>query len=274
MIKARLKILIGILLFFLVFAPVWGFLIEPNLIRVERVSIKAENAPDFLKDLKILQISDIHLKEFGFREEKVLKIIENIKPDLIFITGDIVDWTTRYLSGLEKFSKDLSVGYQNKIFAVFGNHEHRNNKFKIIEDILKENGIKVLTNESQKLEINGSYFYLIGVDDPHSGYDNINKALIEVEENSFKILLAHSPEIFRKTKDKKINLVLAGHTHGCQVGMPFLCDLFLPLKYDKKYKKGLFKENSTYLYVNRGIGETFFPFRLNALPEITIINFE
>ncbi len=115
---------------------------------------------------------------------------------------------------------------------------------------------------------------MIGVDDPHSGYDNIDKAVAEVEGNSFKVLLAHSPEIFRKITGKKINLVLAGHTHGCQVGIPLLCDLFLPLNYDKKYKKGLFEENSTYLYVSRGVGTTIVPFRLNALPEITIINFK
>lgn len=230
--------------------------------------------PDSLKDLKILQISDLHLKEFGFREGKVLKIIKDIKPDFIFITGDIVDWMTKDFLGTEKFLRDLSIGNKDKIFAVFGNHDHRNNKFKTLQSVLKENGIQVLVNESRKLEISGSYFYLIGVDDPHLGYDDIDKATAEVKEDSFKILLAHSPEIFRKITDKKINLVLAGHTHGCQVGIPFLCDLFLPLKYDKKYKRELFEENSTFLYVNRGIGETFIPFRLNASPEITVINFE
>ncbi|MFH1401905.1 MAG: metallophosphoesterase [Parcubacteria group bacterium] len=271
---AKFKIIIGIFLFSLIFVSVWGFLIEPNLISTEKISIKAESMSDSLKDLKFLQISDLHLKEFSFREEKVLKIIKSIKPDLVFITGDIVDWSTKDFTGLEKFSKDLSADYKDKIFAVFGNHDHRNNKFKTLKDVLKENGIQVLINESRKLETNDSYFYLIGVDDPHLGYDDIDKATAGIGEDSFKILLAHSPEIFRKITDKKINLVLVGHAHGCQVGIPFLCDLFLPLNYDKKYKRGLFKENSTYLYVNRGIGETILPFRLNAFPEITIINFE
>lgn len=272
--RVVLKIIIGTLLFFLVFASAWGFLIEPNLIRTEKISITATNTPDFLKDLKILQISDLHLKEFGLKEEKVLKIIGNIKPDFIFITGDIVDWTTRDFQGLEKFSEGLSNGYRDKIFVVFGNHDHRNNKFKTLRKVLEENGIVILDNESKKIEAGGESFYLIGVDDPHLGYDDINKAAAGVEENSFKILLAHSPEIFRKITDKKINLVLAGHTHGCQVGIPVLCDLVIPLNYDKKYKRGLFEENSTYLYVNRGIGETLLPFRLNAPPEITIINFK
>jgi uncharacterized protein len=272
--NSRIKLIVGILLFILILVPVWGFLVEPNFIKTERISIKAENMPDSLKNLTVLQLSDLHLKEFGFREAKIIKTVKNIKPDFIFITGDIVDWTTQDFSGLEKFSEGLSPDYQDKIFAVFGNHDHKNNKFATLKNVLKENGIQVLNNESRKLEINGSYFYLIGVDDPHSGYDNIDKAMAGVEDGSFKILLAHSPEIFRKISGRKIDLVLAGHTHGCQVGIPFLCDLYVPLKYDKKYKGGLFKENSTYLYVNRGIGETILPFRLNALPEITVISFK
>jgi len=86
-----------------------------------------------------------------------------------------------------------------------------------------------------------------------------------------KILLAHSPEIFRKVKNKKIDLVLVGHTHGCQINIPFLCDFIVPLKYDKQYKRGLFKENGVYMYVNKGIGETFLPVRFNSPPEITLI---
>jgi hypothetical protein len=84
-------------------------------------------------------------------------------------------------------------------------------------------------------------------------------------------MLAHSPEIFRRIKSQNIDLVLTGHTHGGQVNIPFITNFFLPVKYGRKYKSGLFKEDSTYLYVNRGVGTTLLPFRFNAPPEITLI---
>ncbi len=92
-----------------------------------------------------------------------------------------------------------------------------------------------------------------------------------IETGEPKILLAHSPEIFRKVKGRDIDLVLVGHTHGGQINIPFITNLFLPLKYDKKYKNGLFRVNSTYLYVNRGTGTTFLPIRFNSFPEIALI---
>jgi uncharacterized protein len=249
----------------------WGFLVEPNRAVIERVLIK-DAAPDFLKGIKFLQISDLHFKRIGRPENKVLQTVKAESPDFIFITGDIVDWTTRDFLSLDKFFKELSQSSQAKIFAVFGNHDHRNNNFKQLKKILQENSVTVLNNQSELVNVAGGSFYLVGVDDPHLGYDNLTLALAKTD-NFFKILLAHTPEIFRQAKGK-VDLVLAGHTHGCQVDLPGLCDLVVPLKYDKKYKKGLFEENSTYLYINRGLGTNYLPFRLNASPEITLINFE
>lgn len=270
--KIRIKTLIAVFLSLFCLAALWGFLIEPNLVITERIII--DNAPDFLKDQKMVQISDLHLREFGYREKKVLKILDNLNPDFIFITGDIVDWSTANLQVLEQFLQGLPAGCKNRIFAVWGNHDHRNNKFRAIKNILAENGIIVLNNESEKINIGENSFYLIGVDDPHSYYDDVESATAGVPDDSYNILLAHSPEIFRKLAGRDIDLALAGHTHGCQAGLPFICDLFLPVDYDKKYKKGLFWENSTYLYINRGIGLTFMPFRMNSLPEVTLINFK
>jgi len=260
-----------ILLFFLILSGVWGFFIEPNCIKVEKLFLKAKNLPLSFQGLKILHLSDIHFKKFDRKEKKVLEILNRLNPDFIFITGDIIDEKTRDFESCRKFLEELSRNRQGKIYGVYGNHEHRNKRFGTLADLLRENKIEILDNESKKIEKNGEFFYLIGVNDPYSGHDDIEKAMEGVENNSFKILLAHSPEIFRKAKDKNINLVLVGHTHGAQVNLPFLSYFILPLKYDKKYKRGLFLEKSTYLYVNRGIGETFLPIRLNAFPEITLI---
>lgn len=243
-------------------------------IKIERLSLTINNLPNNFKSFKIAHISDIHSKDYGEKEKKALEYLKQEKPDYIFITGDIVDWTTKNITACQGFWQDLAKAFPGKVFAVWGNHDHRNTRFKSIEGAVKESGIQVLENEARKIEINGEFIYLIGSDDPHENYDNIEKIADTLKGNSVKILIAHSPEIFRKIKDKDIDLTLVGHTHGGQVDIPYLVDLVLPLKYDKKYKKGLFQEGSSYMYVNRGVGETFLPLRFNAPPEIAFITLQ
>ena len=261
-----------ILISFAVLAAVWGLFIEPNIIAVENVSFDIENLPPEFENVKFVQLSDIHIKELGYREERVIELVKKIDPDYIFITGDIVDWSTNEYTGLGIFLEKLSQEDSKPVFAVLGNHDYRNKNFKELSRVLKEKNIKVLTNESTKIEKGDSFIYLLGVGDPHLGFDDFQKARAGAGQDAPEILLAHSPEIFRKVKGKGIDLVLTGHTHGCQVWLPFICDFVVPLNYDKQYKRGIFNEESTYMYVNRGIGNTLFSFRLNSLPEITVIS--
>ena len=249
----------------------WGFFIEKETIKVEKFSLEIENLPSSFKDSKIIHLSDLHSKNFGKMEERILVSLKTLNPDYIFITGDIVDWTTKDLESCKEFWQKLSEGYPGKIFGVLGNHEHRNPRLKTIKSLLDESGIEILVNESVKLEKGDQFIYLIGVDDPHLKHDDSEKAMQVINPGIPKILIAHSPEIFRDIKEKNIDLALVGHTHGGQVNIPLITDFFLPLKYDKKYKEGLFREDSTIMYVNRGIGTTAFPFRLNSFPEITLI---
>lgn len=268
----RLRIIfINFLLVFLILIGIWGFFIEPNLIKIEKISLKIKDLPSSFENIKIAHLTDLHSKKFGKKEEKILKILAQLNPDFIFITGDIIDWETYDFESCQRFWKALSKDYQGRIFGVYGNHEHRNRNFRKLNDFFRESQIEILNNESRKLIKKGDFIYLIGVDDPHLGYDDLEKAMEKVKEDAPRILLAHSPEIFRKVKDKNIDLVLVGHTHGGQINLPILGNLILPLKYDKKYKRGLFFENSTYMYVNRGIGETFLPIRINSFPEIILI---
>jgi len=262
---------ISAVLIFIIILGVWIYFVEPNTIRIENISIEIKNLPSSFKGARIAHLSDIHSRSFGEKEKEILEKLNQLKPDFVFITGDFVEWTTKDLNSCRDFWKELSKNYPQRIFGVLGNHEHRHLKFKTIKKLLEESGIEILENESIKIEKDGEFIYLIGLDDPHGKYDDIEKATTGLEDETSKILIAHSPEIFRKLKGKNIDLVLVGHTHGGQINVPFITDLFIPLKYDKKYKRGLFKEDSTYLYINRGIGLTFIPFRFNSFPEIANI---
>jgi len=263
---------------------VWMRFIEPSLVKVERISLEINDFP--LEKLRVLHLSDLHTKEITKKEKDILKIIERENPDFIFLTGDMVDWQTEDLDSVSWLWQGISEGRGGRVFGVYGNHEHRNPKFKEIKVLLKESGIEILDNEWKKVEVGDRSFYLIGLDDPHLGFDKLDLAMEGLPEGGSRIMLAHSPEVFRKVilrqaqddaeqgrsiKNKDIDLVLVGHTHGCQINLPFLCDWILPVKYDKQYKSGLFQEQGTYLYVNRGLGETFLPLRFNSFPEATLI---
>lgn len=260
------------LLALIVLALIWGFFIEPHFIVVERIKLDLEE--NFDKDLKILHLSDFHSTGFGRNERKAIEIVNEVNPDIIFITGDFVDTETKDLESCSEFWRNLNENYNGKIFGVSGNHEHWHAASKEILNLLEKNSIELLDNESVKIELGDTKFNLIGVEDPYVGESDIEKAMKGTDEKLPSILLAHSPEIFRKAKKKDIDLILTGHTHGGQIDLPFITKLILPLKHSKQYKEGLFKENSTFLYVNKGIGTTILPARFNSPPEATVISFK
>jgi len=255
-----------ILILLIFFLSVYCFLIEPNRIKKEEITIPLENVSRDLKNRTFVQVSDIHFKKNSFKTEKLLKLLDEIHPDYLFITGDLIDGKTDNLEEFRVFVSELRNRSKNLPIMVLGNHEYKNPKSKEFLKIIKESGIKVLRNEKIILENN---IVLVGIDDPHTHHDDFSKVL-PLSQNSPKIILAHSPEIFRKL-DLENALVLCGHTHGGQIDIPPLTKFILPLAYDKQYKKGLFVKERLFMYVNRGIGETFLPIRFNSFPEITII---
>ena len=280
------KIVLIIFLIIVLFLSYYMVIFEPHNIQIERHTIMIENLPHSFEGMKIVHLTDFHSYWFGFREKKVLEILEEIEPDFVFLTGDFVDSITKTITdpefeSVEIFWQKLGKRYENRIFAVLGNHDPR-----VIENLLEESGINVLDNENKKIFIDNKFIHLIGVDDPRTGRDDLSKAMKGIQKNRPKILLAHSPDIITEAVEKRIDLVLVGDTHGGQVNIPIInpiLEYLKPLtKYGRKYTKGLFKiENTpldskhltgyTYLYVNRGIGTSVLPIRFNSPPEITLI---
>jgi len=262
-----------ILVLFLIFLGLaWGFFVEPHFIVLERIEV--ESNKDLDKELKIIQLSDFHSQNFGRQEKKVIEELKEIDADFIFITGDFVDIRTKDLESCAEFWKRISEVNKARVFGVLGNHDYWHPKTEKIIELLNKNGIEILSNESIELKSNNSSFNLVGVGDPYEGRDNLKKAMEKLSGQLPTILMAHSPEIFREAKKKDIDLILTGHTHGGQIDLPLITRIILPLKHDKDYKKGQFKDNSSTLYVNRGIGTTILPARFNSLPEITVISFK
>lgn len=267
-------LLLGVFFIILFLSLIWySFIFEPYNFKIEKIKIEIKNLPDSFDGIKIVQISDIHSKKFGRKEKAVLKIINELNPEYIFITGDIIDHKTKNLDLCREFWQRLGNSYPNRIFAVFGNHLHQNKFVNVhfFKKILQKDGIDILVNENRILKKNNDQIYLIGVDDSRTKHHDIERAFDGVDDNSVKILLAHSPDIIEDIGVKKINIVFCGHTHGGQVKFPFIPAFWIPTKYHGKYNRGLYNVKNTLIYINRGIGTDILPIRFNSSPEITLI---
>ncbi len=260
----------------------FGYAGRNNLKTVD-LPLKFSNLPSSFDGFRIVQISDLHASFWVGRKYlmEVVKKINELNKDIIVITGDFITGSVNnfwkrwlpvikggYLAMVIDVLSNLKEG--NKI-AVLGNHDQWDGKQteKHLVSELKKIGFHVLRNSSEKLTKGEGSIYVTGTDDYWFSY-NFSRALHDVPQDSFKLLLSHSPDVTLDIKKKmKVDLTLCGHTHGGQVAIPFLSKHWIPIKDPSRYLKGLIQESYGYTYVNRGIGTLIFPFRIGAPPEIT-----
>ncbi|CUS93105.1 hypothetical protein JGI3_02348 [Candidatus Kryptobacter tengchongensis] len=245
--------------------------IARNDFKVEKVKIKIKNLPDELKELTIGLISDIHSGIFMNEEDMkpYFETLNSLKPDLILMPGDFITSNLEEIYPFINASKNLKAKYG--IFATLGNHEFFTRQPQRIAKIIEENGVRVLRNEAEKVEINGKKFFIIGIDDLRYGAD-LDKATRYLEPGDFKILLSHKPYDFPKFAQKGIQLTVSGHTHGGQIVFAKIDDTYIaPASLVSKFIAGHYKLGDFHLYVTRGIGVVGLPIRLNCPPEITYI---
>ena len=244
---------------------IWSFFIEPNQLVVTNYSIKDEN----LKGLKFVFVGDFHIKPNQHKRlTKVVDLINEQRPDLVLSVGDFVSGHEANMTMLiEDITKELKkVKSKYGFYTVLGNHDWWQDG-NTITDVLNKNGIKVLANNSVKID----KFYIAGVEDITTREPNVYQALEGTK--SPVILLSHSPDIFPKVPNN-VNLTLAGHVHGGQVRLPLLGALIVPSEYRDKYSLGLIEENGKKMIVTKGIGNSILPIRFNCTPEIVVIKFE
>ncbi|WP_312472767.1 metallophosphoesterase [Neobacillus sp.] len=249
--------------------------IEPSLLDIKRQHIKHPLIPKSFNGINIIQFSDTHL---GFQYnldqfKKLVNKINNLKPDIILFTGDLMDEPNKFrdihqlLPMLEKLHAPLGK------FCIFGNHDHGGYGSDIYRNIMESTNFTVLLNESTSIKLkDGSSIYLLGIDDAMLGNPDLPLALKNVPDNHFKILLSHAPDLADDAAMYPIQWQISGHSHGGQVKIPFIGALIKP-PFAKIYPEGLYSigdDHQLTLYVNRGIGTTRLPFRFMSKPELTI----
>jgi hypothetical protein len=264
--------MIWLLILFFIFLIIYSFGIEPFHVILEKDDVFLKKLPSAFNGIKIAHLSDLHSVGFGRREKQVLQIIDQENPDFIFITGDINEAFSGQTSSCFSFWKELCR--LAPTYVVFGNHLYKDKRFSPgqLEKMLTQAGATVLLNENIRLEKAGQFLWLVGVDDPHTRHHDLSKALLGVDNNFPRILLAHSPEIIDDLEENSVDLILTGHTHGGQVKIPGLRAFWTPTKYHGKYERGFFNVKGALMYVNRGIGVSKLPMRFNSRPVVVLLN--
>ena len=262
---------IGYLILIGVVTIIYGTFIEPDLLRVMHYDFphsKIEGQP-----IKVVQFSDTHIGDF-FTIEELQKVVDKIneqEADLVLFTGDLMDDASVYQGSIEEIGTVLS-NIQSKFgnYAVFGNRDYGGGAERFYEELMESAGFHVLLNNHETITVNGTTLSLFGADDALIGYYDAKQTMKGIEEGNFNLLLVHEPDLVDDFIDYPVDLVVAGHSHGGQVYIPFVGPL-LTTTLAEKYVRGLYDINENLsLYVNTGIGNTRVPFRLFNVPQITV----
>ncbi|NLC56120.1 MAG: metallophosphoesterase [Armatimonadetes bacterium] len=244
--------------------------LEPRWLQVTRRDIALPCIPEALRGLTVAHLSDIHYGRLLAPRllEALITRTNALQPDLIALTGDFVD---QYPHEVEPIARELGrLRARLGVWAVLGGHDITAGE-RAFRRAFAANGIHLLRNEAAPVVAGATPLWVVGVRDNSEYYlDRLDAALASVPEGARTILLAHSPDIAWEAAERKIDLVLSGHTHGGQVCAPFYGPIVTESRLGRRFARGLRRAGSTWIYTSRGVGMVRFGVRFLARPEIAL----
>ena len=249
-------------------------------LEVNEYEIVSDRIPEAFVGFRIAQVSDLHNKDFGEGYGQLLTLLSEINPDIIVVTGDLIDSRQTDLDVALEFA--WQAGKIARVYYVSGNHEARVPEYEDLKIGLVKAGVVILENQKVQITREGERITLMGIDDPSFQEDylfgdseSVARQAIEDlqnESDGYTILLSHRPELFDLYAETEMDLVFSGHAHGGQFRLPFVGGLVAPKQgFFPKYDAGLFSEGSTNMIVSRGVGNSIIPIRFNNRPEIVLV---
>lgn len=256
---------------------------QNNDITTTQINYSNTKIPEEFNGYTIVQISDLHNKEFGKNQEGLLKKIREISPDIIVVTGDLID--------RRKYDLDAAIilidGAMEiaPVYYVSGNHEAWSGNYEDISQRLLSCGVQILDDKKVQLIKNQEMIEILGLSDPdfltHNYIDGTNSSKLEEhlarlsDDSVFQILLSHRPELFQLYVNQNIDMIFSGHAHGGQFRIPFIGGLVAPDQgLFPKYTSGAYIQNQSTLIVSRGLGNSIMPIRIFNRPDIVAVTLQ
>jgi hypothetical protein len=225
--------------------------------------------PPGLDGFRILHLSDLHIDGAPGLADSVCRCVESVETDLCVLTGDYRfevegDCSTVY-QGMSRVLACIRPHFGT--VGVLGNHDSAQ---KIVH--LERMGVRILMNRSVEIRRGSASLWIVGVDDPHYfGCDDLGSALSGIPPGAFKVLAAHSPELYREADACGIHLYLTGHTHAGQICLPGGKPLVFNANCPRALARGAWRHGGTQGYTSAGIGSSLLPVRFNCPPEVAVI---
>ncbi|HEY2934526.1 MAG TPA: metallophosphoesterase [Acidobacteriota bacterium] len=244
---------------------------EAKHLETASIEIVLPRLPREFEGFRILFLSDLHLFNDSAYTQKVRDHVARVNADIAAIAGDFMDMHATERETLDQL-RILLPAFQRfqKIYAVKGNQDSTRLMLE-----LEKLGIRVLRGERDILKRGNATLGIAGVSSPFSE-TALNRSLQQMHAGAkplpdCQILLSHSPDVVLRESSRKADLILAGHTHGGQIRLPWIGPLLTRTRLGRRYASGSFTFGSTQLFITRGVGTTYVPLRLLCPPEIVMI---
>ena len=266
----------------LIYLSVW-ILWGNTALEINEYEIVSDRIPDTFAGFRIAQVSDLHNAEFGENNSDLIELLSQTDPDIIVITGDLIDSRRTDIEIALEFARQAAT--IAPVYYVSGNHEARVEEYADLKRGLAEAGVTVLENQKVEITREGEYITLMGIDDPSFQEDYLfgdatsvaRQAIddLQNESDGYTVLLSHRPELFDVYVDTGMDLVFSGHAHGGQFRLPLVGGLVAPNQgFFPEYDAGQFTEKNTTMLVSRGVGNSIVPIRINNRPEVVVAQLE
>lgn len=255
---------------------VYARCIEPNILFTKEYKITSDKITTEFHGLKIVQFSDLHYGSTIFEKQlnKISTEIAKLKPDIIIFTGDLID--ERYINKLTKKDQVILTNFLSNLdsnlgkYAILGNHDYVNET--VNNNILFDSNFVILKNTYDIIyNKSGNTIGIFGFDDILEGSPDSTLLISDEFKNAnYKIVLVHEPDYIDSFINiEEFDLILAGHSHDCQVKLPFIKPFWLPVG-AKTYYKEKYTINNTKIYISNGIGESTLNLRFFSPPSINL----
>lgn len=220
-------------------------------------------------ELRIMQLSDIHMRDDPAQLASIVTQVRDAGPHLIVIAGDTLNTRNETLDPLkELFSRFAELGIP--MYAVLGNHDHWSKDLPQLVELYARHGIKLIDNEHEVITGEFGSFTLVGAGDAYTDHAHLDQAL-KGAPGGFRFLLTHSPEILPQLEKADIDYAVCGHTHGGQVAMPFIGAIYVPGQgLFPKYSRGRYQVGKAALYIDSGVGVTGMDLRFLVQSQIVL----
>lgn len=272
----RKMFILAIVLAALVLWIAWG----NKALELNCYAITSSRLPKNFDGYRIAHVSDLHNTRMGKNNEKLLAMLRDADPDIIAITGDLIDSRNTNIDVALRFVQEaVKIA---PCYYVTGNHEARIEEYSLLKAGMEAAGVTILEDIATEITINGDTITLMGVSDPSFQTDYLfsdSKTVVDsrltelhTDGSGFTILLSHRPELFDIYAKHDLDLILSGHAHGGQFRLPFIGGIVAPNQgLFPEFDAGIYAQNNTNMLVSRGIGNSILPLRINNRPEVILI---